>query len=468
MTRSVRTLLPALLVLALACQADNADDPRLIRSQIEALSSVGAERQMAVEKLRQAGMAAHEALREGPDGTAEIRKSLRARIRADRDALLRAAGLVVHEWGTLLHFQDSDNIVIGTHDDQSDLPDYVKVWTKLPVRSMPRVILKPIVYFYTNKQLRASVTIRCPNGMPTQWWPNVTRYKPERPFAKGNGEVQWHPNLARNGLLEWRNIELRPGLDPVYKPVPADSWWPIARDTDSVPLHIGDDVEKFLFYRGVSLTVPKVEVILNPLHQVTVTNRGSEPVEHVLAVHVLDGRAEARYVRQLTANEQQPLDLSISESALSLGRFIEQTRQQVQECLEEAGLFPKEAEAMTEIWKSDYFTHDGLRVFYLLPAADCANFMPLSVSPEPVSIVRTLLVQIECFTPEREAVVDGLVARLGAEGFQDREAAERLLLEGGRFIEAYLRQMFETTDDPEIRHRLKRILEKIPLAMPMG
>ena len=104
MTRSVRTLLPALLVLALACQADNADDPRLIRSQIEALSSAGAERQMALEKLRHAGMAAHEALRDGPDGTAEIRKSLRARIRADRDTLLRAAGLVVHEWGTLLHF----------------------------------------------------------------------------------------------------------------------------------------------------------------------------------------------------------------------------------------------------------------------------------------------------------------------------------------------------------------------------
>ena len=60
------------------------------------------------------------------------------------------------------------------------------------------------------------------------------------------------------------------------------------------------------------------------------------------------------------------------------------------------------------------------------------------------------------------------MSRVVLESFQDREAAERVLLEGGRFIEAYLRQMFETTDDPEIRHRLKRILEKIPLAMPMG
>ena len=67
-------------------------------------------------------------------------------LRAKRYKTALKSGLVVHEWGAMQHHVDSassDFDLIG--EDQSDLPNFVKVWADQPMLT-PQVIKKPILY----------------------------------------------------------------------------------------------------------------------------------------------------------------------------------------------------------------------------------------------------------------------------------------------------------------------------------
>ena len=82
-------------------------------------------------------------------------------------------------------------------------------------------------------------------------------------------------------------------------------------------------------------------------------------------------------------------------NALSQARA--QLMREVVAALVTAGLYPKEATAMVDTWKDQWFAEQGTRVLYILPRAWTDRTLPLDVSPRPDRVVRVM----ELLTPSR-------------------------------------------------------------------
>jgi hypothetical protein len=63
--------------------------------------------------------------------------------------------------------------------------------------------------------------------------------------------------------------------------------------------------------------------------------------------------------------------------------------------LTRAGLYEKEARAMVDTWKDQWFAEEGTRVLYLLPRAWTDSTLPLQISPQPTSVVRVMVGRAE-------------------------------------------------------------------------
>jgi hypothetical protein len=57
---------------------------------------------------------------------------------------------------------------------------------------------------------------------------------------------------------------------------------------------------------------------------------------------------------------------------------------------------------MVETWWDSYFAADGLRVFWVVPAAKTEAILPLEVSPAPQKSVRVIVGRSEVLRPARE------------------------------------------------------------------
>jgi hypothetical protein len=75
----------------------------------------------------------------------------------------------------------------------------------------------------------------------------------------------------------------------------------------------------------------------------------------------------------------------------------------VTEVLEQSGLYHDESLAMVNTWRRQWFLTPGLRLLYLAPTAWIDAVIPLTVSPVPDSVVRTMVIRVELLTPETEA-----------------------------------------------------------------
>jgi|GEM_PF-1051015 len=394
---------------------------------------------------------------------AAVGEELRKMLRAKRDAAVLASGLVVHEWGSMQHHMGtttSEFDMIG--EDQSDLPSFVKVWADQPVLR-PQVIRKPILYFYTQKPQKINVTVRFPEGLLTQWYPDVSFYSPMR-----DGRVRPEGQQQRNGALAWQQLELNPNTDTkkfanVDKNHP---WWHIARDTDATPVRVipqrgrqgREAVERFLFYRGAGTYTPMVlptqdkekEALSVRVPFTQIDLRG------VFLVRVNDSGATITHAPVLKADST--LKLAGPGDVLPVEVAAKTAKAQLIESLEAAGLFPKEAEGLVKIWGDDMFTKPGERMLYLMPDNEVERLLPLEIQPAPKQTVRTLIGWVELSTPDAEKRVKDLVDKLGSTEWPEREAAEKELRQLDHFAEAILRRSLTTTDDAEVKLRIEQIL----------
>src|SRR6266571_192536 len=118
--------------------------------------------------------------------------------------LLVAAGLgmepaptrfVVHEWGTFTSVVGEDGVPIAWHplEQPRDLPGFVYVGTPKGRLAATIRMETPVLYFYSDHDVDASVRVDFPGGQITEWYP-VARWEPRRPSR-----------------LEWTSVRVRPG-----------------------------------------------------------------------------------------------------------------------------------------------------------------------------------------------------------------------------------------------------------------
>src|SRR5262249_28411915 len=96
----------------------------------------------------------------------------------------------------------------------------------------------PVVYFYSDRPLTASLHVEFPKGTLTEWFPHAAR---------------------SDNKLDWHEFELITGETAKLLNETKKSRYYAARETDASPLRVTylkegsttTEQEKFLFYRGV-------------------------------------------------------------------------------------------------------------------------------------------------------------------------------------------------------------------------
>jgi hypothetical protein len=100
------------------------------------------------------------------------------------------------------------------------------------------------------------------------------------------------------------------------------------------------------------------------------------------------------------------------------------------------GLYKKEARAMVDTWKHQWFAEEGSRVFYLLPQAWTDRVLPLEVMPKPDRVVRVMVGRAELIMPsvERGLKQQIMAFKSGDAAAQEHAVATVRNLHLGRFL----------------------------------
>lgn len=343
----------------------------------------------------------------------------------------KQASVVVHEWGTFTSFSGSDGKIMAFPHRRGDLPRFVRhtsprsgwgvdlhpaprrtlpggaepVARKTP-SEMPISLETPVLYFYTDREAKLSVDVKFPHGYMTEWYPNAAT-------CEDMLSLTWDVNLLPGAKVGIRNLDdpkATPASDAtVLLPMqaPLDSHYYPARETDAVPLQVGTEYEKLLFYRGVGDFETPIQVTAKDKGRFTIKNRAKKPVSGVMLVGIEKDEVRLLTIGTMAAGEEKTATLSakcVQSPAKLEGTMVES--------LVKAGLYEKEALAMVKTWKSDWFSDQGTRVLYVAPNALADEILPLAIEPKPTEIVRVLVGRHDILTPEQEKSIEESVKKI--------------------------------------------------------
>ena len=412
----------------------------------------GARRDEAAKRLVGIGMAAIEPLYDGPAATADLRKQLRGKILAQRDARYAKQGLVVHEWGSLRMLANHKGATVGSQwTDASDLPKFVHVWEEMR-QNVPMVIEKPIIYFYppSDQPMQVNVMAQAREGMFTQYYPKPSMIQP---MPMGDAI----PPLS-NGVVSWNNVQINPAAAKAMPKVdPAHPWWHIARDVDATAVTVNGEAEKFLFYRGVTKSSPAIHITGDEASGVyELHNASKNPIRHAIMMRVTDTGASYRLVRLLNPDDRVTVDFNETEKMTWTD--AKPTEAHFRERLEWHGLFAKESTGLLKIWGKDFFQRPGIRLLYIMHPNEADAAIKLTINPKPAHVARALIVQVECETQAMRKRIRLLIDDLGDADFDKRQAAQAELQSLDRFAESLLREAMKDHPDAEVRLRVEEIL----------
>ena len=353
--------------------------------------------------------------------------------------------LVVHEWGTFTSIAGKDGVALEWRplNGASDLPGFVHTsqqpgaglrhpYSKGDLISFVRMET-PVIYFYSNQERDVSVKIDFPKGKITEWYP----------LARSVGQG-----------INWGRFKITPGAALNLPVEYSNNRYYAARETDAAPVQVcstngkATQQEKFLFYRGVGTFDLPISVKLDG-DNLIVRNSGDE-ISSLIVFENRDGKIGYRLYDHLSGE----LIGARPELNQDLGSLITN----LQRALVASGLYEKEAEAMIKTWRDSWF-ESGLRVFYVLPRHTIDAVLPITIDPQPQSLVRVLVGRTEVITPEMEKSVRLQVHQLSDPAPRAREAAARNLRQSGRFYEPIIRQLLAEERDLNLRRQLQNIIK---------
>ena len=292
----------------------------------------------------------------------------------------------------------------------------------------------PVLYFYAKEEMTIRVSADFVNGKITEWYPQG--------------------RTVSGGSIDWGQIRLLPATQIDFPNDFRENHYYPARETDAAPLQVSlngqNEYEKFLFYRGVGNVNLPLWLNLEG-DQVRIRNAYGEHVNRVVLFENRGGKIGFRI------HDIGETELVVNRPALD-GK-VEVLRQQLKAMLISQGLYEKEANAMLETWRDSWF-EEGLRVFYILPRSTTDEILPINIEPRPSQLVRVLVGRTELITPETEGCVINELRKLESPSLNVRKAALQAINKYGRFKEAILKQIFDHTDDLQLRASIERLLRE--------
>jgi tetratricopeptide (TPR) repeat protein len=219
-----------------------------------------------------------------------------------------------------------------------------------------------------------------------------------------------------------------------------------------------DEVERFLFYRGLGRAPLPLRLTSMEGVSLRLEGDGQTPLRHLFIVRVENGKGVYRYLPELAAGSSLAEAIPSIKGAQPLPEFTRRISDDLAARLTEAGLYPKEARAMVNTWRSSYFGSDGLRVLFVLPQTWTEAFIPMRLDPQPESLVRVMVGRVEVLTPEREKRAEQALRDLTAPEAARREAAFTFLRDQGRYVEPVIRRVLRAAADPKLQSLCRRLL----------
>lgn len=359
--------------------------------------------------------------------------------------------LIVHEWGTFTSIVGDEGVALDWRplNGSSDLPKFVYEFGGLAnARGLRHRFIRkdevqaqvrmetPVVYFYAPQETTVSLRVQFPKGRITEWYPQA--------------------KLVAPTLIDWGQFKVMPAATAELPKDKDGSHYYAARETDAAVVRVcrtdseSYEHEKFLFYRGVGTFELPLTVQLKD-GKVAMQAKGADEIGQVI---VFENRAgKIGYRIQNLGKDRITVDRA------GTNQKLESLCSDLERLLVSQGLYEKEAKAMVNTWRDQWF-EEGLRVFYVLPRVSTDAILPIAIQPQPTELVRVLVGRVEVITPEMEMAVEAQVRNLGDASFQVREAATKELKQRGRFAEPTLKQLLAKTADPEVRTRIKHVLEQ--------
>ena len=326
--------------------------------------------------------------------------------------------VIAHEWGTFTSVADEDGNPVQWAPlfGAPDLPCFVAHFdtshvTKWQISGLVRMET-PVLYFYSQRPLTLSVHVDFPRGLITEWYPQASKVTPAAPAIVGP--------IYRNGSIEWDAVSLLPGENLDFPSTLGASRYYAARQTDSVPLRIGTQQEKLIFYRGVGNFLPPLRPRYEADGTLEIRNAGSEPIPLAILFQNHKGKIGYKAIRSI----EDTIDSTAPTADLG------QLRSELITALVGFGLYPKEASAMLETWRDSWF-EEGTRVLYIMPRRDVDSVLPLTVTPVPQRITRVFVGRAEVLSPSTKETLRDAVDR------GDYSSLEKF----GRFLDIYAQRL---------------------------
>jgi hypothetical protein len=330
-----------------------------------------------------------------------------------------APDFTLHEWGTFTSVSGSDAVLLpGLQAEEEPLPAFVyshegmepfsvKGWVR-PLQNVTIKMETPVIYFYTSRPFEARVHVGFNGGSISQWFP--ARCGGETPppapkmanFGSPGGDIDFAKGY--NGSIEW-NVQVQPPLPDdnasVFKPGATPTWL-YPRQTDSALVRTkGGEAEKFLFYRGLGNFSLPMKFTLPSDDTLHIENTSSAPIPAMLIFNHPQYGDQVSFVllNPLKGGETRTVQLPEPVTSTNWQHEVYAT---MRGALVQAGLFPKEADAMLQTWWLSYFERPGLRVFWIVPESFTRSVLPLTVEPSPSRQTRVLVGRSELLTPAFE------------------------------------------------------------------
>jgi hypothetical protein len=322
--------------------------------------------------------------------------------------------LVAHEWGTFTSVAGDQGQQIEwlPLEGPNDLPCFVERFRHFRGKfSMTATVRMetPVIYFYAPRPTTVDVSVRFPSGLITEWFPRAA-VTPVTPVNDGTLKTAGFVSTAT-----WSNVSVTPDAARAFPTEGRSSHYYAARRTDATPLRIGDQAEKFLFYRGVARVALPISAVVSPEGTAEVRNVGSAPLGTIVRFDRRDGKLG--YEIKNTKDSRTTLATPALTGELNtLARRLETV-------LTREGLYPREARAMVDTWRDSWF-EEGTRLLYIVPRATVDAMLPLDIEPRPIETARVFVGRLELITPASAAEVKRALET------RDRPA----LLKYGRFL----------------------------------
>ena len=311
--------------------------------------------------------------------------------------------LTVHEWGTFTSIAGNDGQAIRwlPLSGPSDLPSFVEHFRdaefKVGLAGTVRMET-PVLYFYTSQATTLSVKVNFAKGVITEWYPHASRVEPT---ARLN-DVSLYQKNADDGSIEWDSVIVDPNFSTDLPREDRNSRYFAARETSATALRVstsaGNQQEKFLFYRGVSVfPVPISASVAVDSGNVLVRNLGEQAIPNIV-------RFERRGNRLGYSFDNAVQSEAVLDTPELTGTLDSLNRDLV-DMLVAQGLYLDEAQAMVRTWSDSWF-EEGSRLIYIVPAPYVNTILPLSIRPDPAQTVRVFVGRLELVTPATERAVE--------------------------------------------------------------